>query len=436
MRIAERINRPIVLQRCSIQLLLDARSVCAQARVILRLSPNPRVVIEYDLPSDEAAASNEIRSKRTVCVQLEQGTKIDALVGNYLAIGGGKISGVLIPKEQPVTVFNNNLGMNRCKFALINFPSIWGKQDIYYTKERDGKALSFVTQHLKFEANPWVVEITGVDSLMGVDNRLKLEGGSAVTHFGSITQAAGQDFSLDELSLFLESLHLFLSFARGSYCGLTLLSAQDSNRRRVWQQWGTYKTEPWHRELPTWVDGLQSQTLSSMFEGFWKLYANKKWRESISKVVSWYLRSNDANESEVGIVLTQAALEHLTYNLAGKRPNNTKEGGCIASALTTIGIDVKIPPQCKELLGIHNRVSWSHGPHALVDLRNNLVHADNRLGGIPSNAHSEAWDLGQWYVELILLHLFGYTGRYSSRIKLGAGSTSEIEPVPWATQSV
>ena len=430
MRITELINRPTVIKQCSIKFLLDTQSVSACAKVFLRLSPKPRVVVEYDLPSDEVAASNEIRSKRTVDVQLEQGPEVNMLVGDYLQIGGGKISGILIPVEQPVTVINDGVEINRCKFTLINFPSIWGQQDIHYTKKVGDKTGSFVTQHLKLYADPWLVEITGVDSVMGIHHRLTLEGGSAITHFGNITRCDGNDFRSDELKQFLEALHLFLSFARGSYCGLALLSGNDRNRKRVWQQWGTYKAEPWHGELPTWVCGLQSESLSSVFKGFWSRFTDVDWNQTISRTTNWHLRSNESGESEVSIILTQAALEHLTFRVVGKKSVGIKEGDWIASALNKMGIDTNMPPQCKELSRLQSHLKWYHGPHALVDLRNNLIHADNRLGSVPSEAHSEAWNLGQWYVELMLLKLCGYTGQYRNRLKYGQGYSSEVEDVP------
>ena len=374
--------------------------------------------------------SNEIRSKSVVDFRLEQGLEIAALVGDYVHLGGGKITSVLIPIEQPVVVLNDNSGISRCKFALINFPSIWGGQDIYFTKEIRGNVRNLVTQHFKLNAGPWLAEITGVDSVLSLHSRLTLEGGSAVTHFGSITRVDGQDFRSDELSLFLEALHLFLSFARGSYCGLALLSGNDRNGKRVWRQWGTYKAEPWQRELHTWICALQSEGLSSAFAGLWSCVTDPYWRRTISNVVNWYLRSNDSGESEVSIILTQTALEHLAFKLVGSRQRPL--GDWIASGLKRLKIDPQIPLQCKQLLGLQKQFNWSHGPHAIVELRNNLVHADNRLGNISSDAHLEAWNLGQRYIELVLLKLFTYTGQYRNRLKSGAGYSKEVEDVPWA----
>lgn len=426
-----RINHPIVIQRTAIHLLLAERSVQAPAVAILQLSPRPRVVIEFELKSDESEASNEMRCQQVIQIRWDQGPTIDVLVGDNWHLGGGKISNILIPIEQPITVFNDNTKINKCKFSLINFPSIWGKQDIKYTKEINGKPHNFVTQHLKLRAHPWSTKITAVDSLMSLDYKLKREGGSAITHFGSVTQSNGQDFCPKELELFLKALHLFLSFARGSYCGLALLSAQDSNRKRVWQQWGTYKTEPWKRDLATWVCGLQSEMLSTVFEGFWKRFNEQIFHDTISKAIHWYLRSNESSEPEVSIILTQAALERLTFATVGEK--SQKEGDWIASALNTMEIDPQVPEHCEELVGLKEEFKWCHGPHALVDVRNDLIHPENRHGAISPEAYLETWDLGQRYIELMLLKLFDHTGQYLNRLRRGQGYQSEVEDVPWAS---
>ena len=51
------------------------------------------------------------------------------------------------------------------------------------------------------------------------------------------------------------------------------------------------------------------------------------------------------------------------------------------------------------------------------------------------DAYLEARDLGQWYVELLLLTLFGYEGQYANRLAYKYEGRWEPEIVPWA-QSV
>ncbi|MXY96390.1 MAG: hypothetical protein F4Z29_01260 [Gemmatimonadetes bacterium] len=430
MKLVELINRPVVLDKTVIKFLLNVGVVEASARAILRLSPKPKLVIEFDLPSDAYEASNEIRSKPDVKITLAKGQEITALVGDYYLITSDKVSGVLVPEDQPLTVLNVSAAIYRCKFAVINLTNLWGSEDIKFSK--DGRNL--ITQHFKIETFPWLIEITGVNRVMSLDLKMRLEGGSAITHCGSIRRTDGLDFDSAQLVPLLEALHLFLSFVRGSYCGLALISGRKASGKRVWQQWGTYKVEPWKRPLPGWAPLSQSESLSLVFQGFWDRLNDAQWGETVTKVMNWYLRSNESDEAEVGIILTQSALESLTFKTVGKKPKGTTEGAWIASALRKMGIDEKLPPECCELLTLQNRFNWTHGPHALVKLRNNLIHADNRLGHVNSDAHWEAWNFGQWCVEMMLLKLFNYTGEYTNRIIHGREHTPKIQviPVPWA----
>ena len=147
--------------------------------------------------------------------------------------------------------------------------------------------------------------------------------------------------------------------------------------------------------------------------------------------MDWYLRSNESSEPEVSVVLTQAALERLAFSTVGPKSNRT-EGGWIADALQAKGIDPDIPTGCRELCQIRTRYSWSHGPHALVDIRNDLVHANTRRGTLSSATLLEAQSLGLHYVELMLLKVFGYTGEYANRVKNPGWDSSLFENVPWA----
>ena len=436
----ERIDRPIVLARSNIELLLENESVTARARVVLRLLPRPRVVVEFDLPRDmhdQATAystSNQIQEMRYLDVRISSGATIRTLVGGERRLGGDGIwvGGMLIPTAQPVTVIDEGEPISRCKFALLNFPSLSGAQDIHRPKE-GSENVSIVVQRMELRADPWLVEITGVDAVGSLDYRMARVGGSAITHAGSITRTDGIDFTLGDLERFLDGLHLFLSFARGSYCGLSFLSGQDSQRETVWKQWGSREVEPWRGPLSSWVAHGASEMLSPVFDGFWKRFRDPTWNDTLSEVMRWYLRSNESGESAVGIVLTQAALERLSNAITGQASG--APGIRIASALRKAGIDPRIPVQCPELSALAQRNGWSHGPHALVEVRNSLVHPNNRVGPVSPAAYAEARDLGQWYVELMLLREFDYSGRYNNRLPHAAGHGAPIEDVPWAVTS-
>ena len=258
-------------------------------------------------------------------------------------------------------------------------------------------------------------------------------GGSAITHSGSIKRTDGSDFTLEELKVILDALHLFLSFVRGSYCGLAFLSGQDSQRKTVWKQWGSREVEPWRGPLSTWVCPVESEMLSAVFDGFWQRFTDPEWSDTVSQVLRWYLRSNESSEPAVGIILTQAALERLSNATKG-RGSGTK-GDRIAAALKEARIDPQIPLQCPELITLAQPHSWVHGPHAFVEMRNDLVHPKPHLGLVPADAYVEVQCLGQWYIELMLLHLFGYSGQYFNRLEQRVGKGEPIQHVPWAVVS-
>ena len=96
---------------------------------------------------------------------------------------------------------------------------------------------------------------------------------------------------------------------------------------------------------------------------------------------------------------------------------NEWTGDWIARSFEGTEIASGIPEQCQELLRLSRSSALTHGPHALVAIRNDLVHSDPKLGPISADTYAEARNLGQWYIELLLLHLFGYSGRYYNRLR-------------------
>ena len=428
MKPSERINHTYKLKRTTVEMPLAGGSHRVPVEVCLELSPRPQVTLVCEFSSTDYAAVNDLNAKGESSVRLDNGITIDIFVGNRWYLGDGKVTNILIPKSERVTVREDSACLAKCKFALLNFPSMWGNKDIR-------RSPSQIHERFQLEANPWLINIIAVNSLMVVHNFLTRRGGSAITHIGTITRVDGSDFALNDLAKLLAALHLFLSFARGSYCGLTLLSGHDSDRNRVWEQWGTYRVEPWQRELMTWADIGSSHTLSSVFEGLWQLLGNPRQASTISQVIRWYLRSNESSEPEVSVVLSHAALERLSFNVIGQKPSAMKEGDWMAQALKCIGINPSLPTHCQELGRLQQQHNWAHGPHALVVLRNDLVHPDNRHGPFSEVALIEAQNLGLHYIELMLLRLSGYTGQYVNRLKSRAHHHyhhSRVESVPWA----
>lgn len=438
MKPSDRINQKHEVTETTVEISLDEGFVEAPVKVSMELSPRPQLILDYELSRTEAAASNEINAKGEVKVRLENGKHFETIVGNRMGLGGGKVWNVLMPKSEPVTVRGGDALLSECEFSLINFPNVWSEDDIWQLNGHGSNSRTLAAQRFHLRASPWVITIDGVEDLMGMHYSLIRRGGSAITHKGTIARADGHDFSVDDLGRLLNALHLFLSFARGSYCGLTFLKGRDADQNCAWEQWGTYKVEPWRRELQSWADFMEGHTMTLVFEGLWKLLNDPSQSDAVSQVVNWYLRSNESSEPEVSMVL-KAALERLTNNAIGKKKKVAEnESGeeftrdWINRALKNMGIDSRLPSECVELSQLSGLRNWLHGPQALVSIRNKLVHPSKTDVAISDSALLEAQALGLHYVELMLLKLSGHTGRYLNRSKYNYPYHIQIETVPWA----
>jgi hypothetical protein len=158
--------------------------------------------------------------------------------------------------------------------------------------------------------------------------------------------------------------------------------------------------------------------------------------------LEWYLESNAQKALHSGIVLSQAALERLSFQQVGRRltaremgrKERETEGEWIARALSHAGVVCKIPPSYTALEQLRRANGFDHGPHTIVKIRNDLIHQDMSYGILSVDVYRQAKELSLWYVEMLLLKLFDYNGVYANR--LTQQWRGQVEPVPWAPTPV
>jgi hypothetical protein len=107
----------------------------------------------------------------------------------------------------------------------------------------------------------------------------------------------------------------------------------------------------------------------------------------------------------------------------------------LRSLLSTCGIPHDVPSSLTSLLPLNQHFGWADGPGALVGLRNMMVHPtkSNNQKFAKASAHAlfEASSLSFWYLELLLLWLFGFRGKYSNRLIMSGWKGDDVEVVPW-----
>ena len=417
-------NRPIPLGEVSIEFTIDGRSVATLAKAVQNLFPSPAIVLKVsDVPREPWSAkpvpeqpgvirrSAPMTSEGPLVIKLENGIKLDVVPLAWVAI---QRDAILHLEQSSCVVLQTDTPIKSMQFSVLNFS--W----------------SAPTSQLVLQAPPWEVQIDPVPNITELKRTLKTDHGYAVTHQGTIKRLDGNAFPVEEATDLLDGLNHFLSFVCGSHCSLTNVIGIDSGATEAWKRWGSHHVSPWNRHR-SWLDITICDAAASIFPGFWREY--KKNKKSLGRVLELYAHSNDINSIDVSIILTQTALESLSYLTVGpkstKKGEKEKTGEWIARALEKVKIAPIVPSQCKQLEKFRAQQKLEHGPHVLVKIRNSMIHAKVTDGDIPLDAYHEACQLGLQYLELMLLQRFGHTGEYASR--LGSVQIAGLtERVPWA----
>ena len=263
------------------------------AKVTMRLSPVQQVFIEIaDMPV--TLSGNLYNPGRISTLRLPSGPQIEVFTAQ-VQIGMDDVS-LLVPTRQPLTVIQTGENLHSARFSVINFPSL-----------DSGRHPALLQEE------PWHVEIRPDSELGEIKKALKAESGYGLTHEGSIRRLDGKSFSAEEAHEFLAVLHLFLSFARGGSCGLTLIAGADNRSGQSWEQWGAYPTHPWF-PLTSWLDHRHNNAdaLSEAFPGFWRALRQTTGApdDPVRAALYWYLRSNESNALQAAIIFMVDSVVH------------------------------------------------------------------------------------------------------------------------------
>ena len=300
-------------------------------------------------------------------------------------------------------------------FAIINFHAFT------HPHYRTGEQFESSPLYTRLATPGWVIDFWNV-----AGSEIPMLREYKITHWGEIRSEDGNPFAIDEAKKLLDTLALFLSFARGGHCGLSLIHGDDEGGLRVWELWNMSPVIPWSH-LDSWFEPSGNSDLQEVFHGFYEAFSNTSRDDKTLVALEWYLQSNIQEAAPTSIVLSQVALERLAFVYVGTRSGPA--GTRIAKALEHLGIPIEVPAKLPYLANWQDGAGPDHGPHILVEIRDELIHQDTRRKAVSPEVYSEARTLGLWYVELMLLKQFGHGGNYYNRICQRRGH------MPGSTQS-
>lgn len=368
-------------------------------------------------------------------------TDSDIIIDGFWTHSDGECGGIhFLPGQSIVTVTSPSDSICTVAFHLFNFPEFLGSDD-YFIITGEAPLQGFKRcGRVVLKADGWIITIAATEKTGVLSESLKRQGGYAITYVGQVTRENGAAFSSEQLEDILLCLHYFLSFSMGRWTSIALPVGFNNEGKKVYERWGIERTSDgtWNGSS-SWFDKHHGELLSQVFPGFIYLWKNEIWRQTLPRVLYWYIGACDRRAGigvDTGLILAQSSLELLawTYLVLDKkiisRTKFKKHAFTAAEGLRNLIYSLNIPQEIPKSLEILQKNTWSDGPEAITKLRNSLTHPE-ALMNLPSHSYFEGWKLSLWYIDMILLRLCGHNGGYSNRLLIHRW-VGEVESVPWA----
>lgn len=421
----------ILLAREEVECKRTEQPWSGKVEITMRFLPRPRVefAAEVDEPfgalkliPDNAQLSEEVRLPI-------RNVSLDVL---FSSASNDKI--VFISKREPFAATRSADNLQRVTFHVVNFPPFISTcRQLVGAEEKQGLVYSVI-----LECETWRVSISSFVSTPGIIKKLKASCGYAITHAGRIERSDGQVFSSSDAEEALWAVQSFLSFAAGRWIPLVLPVGFDQAGERIWEQWGCGRCARWTYS-ESWFDYTHGDALAELFPGFMSLWENENWHTPLSEAVYWDLLANERDRgSDTGIVLAQAAMEVLAWTLlVTERQALTPKGyrdlwasDRFRLLFSFLGIPKEMPDGLPDLAAIARERNWSDALHALTEIRNSIIHPERKNWESTCSCLFEAWQLALWLLDLLILRLCDYQGKYGSRLDTSRWRGNVI-PVPW-----
>lgn len=203
-----------------------------------------------------------------------------------------------------------------------------------------------------------------------------------------------------------------------------------------------------YKYVESWAPQYSVFNPQSAWEKFSKLWSNENHKDFLKSAVHWYIQANaQSGYIEGSLIMAQVALE-LIYNwfiieerklISGDDAKSISASNKIRLLLSVIGIPYKTPCGLNNLQQYKtNNKDIIDGPEAIVQLRNAIVHGQlekrKKFSMISSFTKAEALDLCLWYIELSMLFILEYNGKYTYRCSGAMWKGSSEQELPWVAR--
>jgi len=392
----------------------------------------PKASIEIDAEYDDPTIGSIIDD-----------SEIDFLINNFkpsvfvissnLQLDPVKTKLKLVSRENGIEIaLTSNRESRFIIFHIFNFFDLGFRDKSELVPFSDG--MSVRLDYFFLESKVYEIKIQSTRDTSENIKSITEDGISRITQVGRIEKKNGL-ISIKEYRELEVALTYFLSFAKGSWINPSCSVGKTDENEINWYLFHPPKNE-W-KSLNSWIDPLEnSSSMSELFPLFMDRWESDRWKDTLREVIYWFLNANDGSRGiDAGLILAQTALERLSFEYVVNEKKLLSVTGFKAIwasdkfriLFSSLNIPLEIPPELVHLVKESKNHNWLDAPHALTEIRNSLVHPEHKKHGqFKFDIFHESHTLSLWYLEVTILAICGFNGKYSNRVKRGS-----IDDVPY-----
>lgn len=421
---------PVSLLRGAVEVGLGNDRFAGTADLLLRFLPSPRVIFHASVQGASESALLFVFNDPVDPSLSFNGQRVEGFYGRRKA-NADTLELDWHPKSEPVVLCDMQSKTSVAAILhLFNFSDFRGGQH-QATAAPAGCAL------LVLESEEWRISLQSLpnSAIHQAWERIKDEGGCFLTHVAKLERKDGKPFSGEEACEQRLLLTNFLSFTKGGRCSTACEVGLDAAGEKTWE---TFASPRISNPPYSWFNPFKASQAELLFPLFAKRWQqSEEWKGCLRSTIYWYAQANTSGGSpgiDAAIILAQAALERLAHHhlvvdkkmISPEGLDRLKTSDRLRLLFSSLNLPVGIGAATPDIQKGASNFKWVDAPHAMTDIRNELVHPVSKKQ--VADCFFDAWKLSLWYLELSVLALCGYDDAYTSR--LTAKYVTESEKVP------
>lgn len=323
-------------------------------------------------------------------------------------------------------VRQEELQVEEISFSLINFLNNRGQAIRHENEIYRGRV------EVKFK--DYMITIDKIANAEEIFEKMKREGGFAITHIGKISRMNGKKLTLVQFEELLEKLMWILSFAAGRQVDINHIFYLSEGKPYITH----YRIPPiteW-KSLSNWFLKNSNVVLEKVIFSLLNLMEDKYWESQFKLLLSSYFTGLGTSYLEHRIVILQTALEMLSYAYlveeTRKIPDKKFDGIHASEKIRTLLNEFNIDTSFEKIPDLKSMTSkYEDGPHLFTRVRNRIVHPRRYSDKLNGDQLYYVWRLGVVYFELIVLAIAKYDGEYKNMLLEPGLDGQMTENVPW-----